>query len=145
MTSKDQRLGEYATQLEILCENLDKNLDILKHMASHANTMTLNEYQVLANRTANPDDPIRLATAGLGAAGEAGELANAIKKHVSHGHLLDREKIIDESGDVLWYLAEIATVCGFTLEDVALYNEAKLQRRYPEGFDPERSKNRGAG
>ena len=105
--------------------------------------MTFNYYQIAAQRTANPADPIRLATAGLGVAGEAGELAGAIKKHLSHGHDLDLEKIKEEAGDVLWYLAEIAATCGFTLEDVALANIAKLRRRYPDGFDTERSKNRG--
>ena len=108
-------------------------------------SLTFNYYQLDAQRTANPDDPIRLATAGLGVAGEAGELAGAIKKYLSHGHDLDLEKIIDEAGDVLWYLAEIAAICGCTLEDVALANIEKLKRRYPDGFDPERSKNRGEG
>ena len=83
-------------------------------------SLTFNYYQLDAQRTANPADPIRLATAGLGASGEAGELAGAIKKHLSQGHALDVEKIKDEAGDVLWYLTEIAVICGFTLEDVAL-------------------------
>ena len=108
-------------------------------------SMTLTEYQGFAQRTANPADPIRLATAGLGVAGEAGELAGAIKKHLSHGHELDKEHIREEIGDVLWYLAEIAAALDMTLEEVALANIAKLKRRYPDGFDPERSKNRGEG
>ena len=106
-------------------------------------SLTFNYYQRLAQRTANPADPIRLATAGLGVAGEAGELVNIIKKHVSHGHALDLDHVKEEAGDVLWYLAEIAATCGFTLEDVALANIAKLRRRYPDGFDTERSRNRG--
>ena len=99
-------------------------------------SLTFNYYQLDAQRTANPADPIRLATAGLGVAGEAGELANIIKKHVSHGHLLDLDHIKEEAGDVLWYLAEIAAALDMTLEEVALANIAKLKRRYPDGFDP---------
>ncbi len=104
--------------------------------------LTLNEYQRQAQRTANTADPIRLATAGLGVAGEAGELAGAIKKHLSHGHDLDKEHIREELGDVLWYLAEIAAALDMTLEEVAEANIAKLKARYPDGFDPERSRNR---
>ncbi len=107
--------------------------------------LSMQEYEYQAQRTANPADPIRLATAGLGVAGEAGELAGAIKKHLSHGHDLNREHVREELGDVLWYLAEIAAALDMTLEEVALANIAKLQRRYPDGFDTERSKNRGEG
>lgn len=105
--------------------------------------MDFNEYQNLAQRTANQDDPIRLATAAMGVAGEAGELANIIKKHVSHGHLLDIAHVREEVGDVLWYLAEIASICDFTLEGVALENIYKLQLRYPDGFNTDRSQRRG--
>lgn len=48
----------------------------------------------------------------------------------------------EEAGDVLWYLAEIADALGITLEDIARRNIAKLRNRYPDGFDPERSRNR---
>ena len=145
MITKEARERYYSEQLSNLIENLDKNTDMLKYLARQKVSLTMNDYQADAQRTANPADPIRLATAGLGVAGEAGELANIIKKHVSHGHTLDMDHIKEEAGDVLWYLVEIAATCGFALEDVALANIAKLKRRYPEGFDPERSKNRGEG
>ena len=126
--------------------SVDDRIDALAFTLKHLNMpMTMKGYQRLAQRTANPADPIRLATAGLGVAGEAGELAGAIKKHLSHGHDLDKEHVREELGDVLWYLAEIAAALDMTLEDVALANIAKLQRRYPDGFDTERSKNRGEG
>jgi NTP pyrophosphatase (non-canonical NTP hydrolase) len=101
-------------------------------------------YQRLAQRTANAKmDPLmRLAVAGLGIAGEAGEVADMIKKHVGHGHPLDKEKLSKELGDALWYVQEISEVLDIPLEDIAAGNILKLMKRYPEGFSEERSINR---
>ena len=55
------------------------------------------------------------------------------------GRGLDVEKIKGEMGDVCWYLAEIATALNFNFEDVFTGNIEKLSKRYPEGFDKERS------
>lgn len=87
---------------------------------------------------------LKLATMGLGVAGEAGEVADLIKKYVGHGHELDDDKLLKEMGDVLWYLAAIATLRGFSLEQVAALNISKLRARYPEGFSEEASRNRKA-
>lgn len=103
----------------------------------------LDAYQVDATRTANGltfDDA--LVMAGLGAAGEAGEVADLVKKYRFHGHELDRDAIVEELGDVLWYVAIVADILGVKLSDVADRNVAKLRARYPEGFDEERSRNR---
>ena len=103
--------------------------------------MTLNEYQLLAQQTAkitdNPGD--KLLNGCMGLNGEAGECIDLLKKHYFQGHALDRKKLAEELGDVLWYCAELATGLGVTLDEVAERNIAKLRRRYPEGFDPERS------
>lgn len=95
--------------------------------------MKLNEYQNDAVVFQTPA-PTQLVSYGLGVTGEAGEVADLIKKHVGHGHPLDVEKLKLELGDVLWYVAGLATVLGLTLEDVAAANIAKLTRRYPNGF-----------
>jgi NTP pyrophosphatase (non-canonical NTP hydrolase) len=104
-------------------------------------SLTFAEYQQLAQRTANTklDWEKRLSAAGLGVCGEAGEVADHIKKYIAHGHKLDREKIIKEIGDVLWYLSEISTLLEENLSDVAYKNYEKLAKRYPEGFSEERS------
>lgn len=88
--------------------------------------------------------PARLLVAALGLAGESGEFADGIKKIVRHGHFLSREKLIEELGDVLWYVAEAASAVGVNLSDVAAQNIAKLQKRYPSGFSEEASRNRVA-
>ena len=69
-------------------------------------------------------------------------LIDIVKKHLAQGHELDKEKIIKELGDVAWYMAEIATVLDVELEEVLVQNIEKLKKRYPEGFDKEKSLNR---
>ena len=71
--------------------------------------------------------------------GEAGECADLLKKHRHQKHDFDREKLLEETGDVLWYVAETAAGLGATLEEVAQRNIDKLRGRYPDGFDPQRS------
>lgn len=108
--------------------------------------MTINEYQRLAQRTANTKRPSdKLENACLGLAGETGEVCDILKKYLFQGHELDRPHMIEEAGDIAWYLAELAASLGVSLEDILLQNIAKLKRRYPDGFDPERSMNREAG
>ena len=106
--------------------------------------MNLSEYQQLAGRTRNTKLEIRdnLLHSALGAAGEAGEIANKVKKHIFHRHINERAAIIEEIGDVLWYLADLCTTLGVSLDSVAQGNIAKLEQRYPDGFSPQRSINR---
>jgi NTP pyrophosphatase (non-canonical NTP hydrolase) len=105
---------------------------------------SFNDYQRLAERTAGAggDGERRLVIAALGLAGEAGEFANLVKKLTAHGHPIHPATLADELGDVLWYLAEAASACGLDLAQIGRDNIAKLQRRYPEGFSQERSRNR---
>jgi len=106
--------------------------------------MELDEYQKLALRTAghrDSQDKVLTYTA-LGLAGESGEVAEIIKKTFFHGHPLDRESLHKELGDVLWYLAVMADGLGFSLDQIAQTNIAKLRSRYPEGFSEDRSINR---
>ncbi len=73
----------------------------------------------------------------LGLVGEAGEVAEKVKKLFRNdgGVLTDahREEIKKELGDVLWYLAALSRELGFTLDDVALANIAKLRSRVERG------------
>jgi NTP pyrophosphatase (non-canonical NTP hydrolase) len=106
--------------------------------------MTINEYQRLAMTTLNPnlDKKDVLINGVMGLCGEAGEAIDIVKKHLAQGHELDREKLIGELGDIAWYLAETATVLDVDLEEVLTRNIEKLKRRYPEGFDQQKSINR---
>ena len=91
-------------------------------------------------RTASSLDKDALVLNGvMGLNGEAGECIDIVKKHLFQGHELDTDKLLDELSDVLWYAAILAEGIGTTLDDVMQHNVDKLMRRYPEGFDAERS------
>ena len=103
--------------------------------------MTVNEYQKLAMTTLNPklDKKDVLINGVMGLCGESGEAIDIVKKHLAQGHELDREHLIKELGDVAWYLAETATALDVTLEEVLRQNIEKLKKRYPQGFEVEKS------
>lgn len=106
--------------------------------------MEINEYQKLALTTLNKElknDQILLNSL-MGLCGESGEAIDLLKKHLCHGHPLDKEKLILELGDVAWYLAEASFALGISLEEVLTKNIEKLKKRYPEGFSKENSINR---
>lgn len=79
-------------------------------------------------------DKETLANGAMGAAGEAGEIVDIVKKHMFQGHPLDKDKLISEVGDVLYYLQLLAHTCGFSLNDSLRNNSSKLSLRYPSGF-----------
>jgi NTP pyrophosphatase (non-canonical NTP hydrolase) len=102
--------------------------------------LTLNDYQELAARTINyANSSAEMEMHALhGMCGEIGELHSLYQK-MYQGHQFDKEHAKKELGDLLWFIAEYCTACGFTLEDVAKANIEKLKARYPEGFEAKRS------
>lgn len=106
--------------------------------------MRLNEYQREASKTANLQGPVALRRLNwsLGIAGEAGEIAELLKKHTFHDHALDEEELAKELGDLLWYVSQLASDLGYTLEEIARMNLEKLAKRYPQGFSSYHSVNR---
>ena len=103
--------------------------------------MTVNEYQKLAMTTLNRELSQKdiLINAVMGLCGESGEAIDIVKKHLFQGHDLEKEKLAKELGDIAWYLAEAATALDMDLEDIFAANIEKLRKRYPEGFDADRS------
>lgn len=104
--------------------------------------MIINDYQKEALRTAGEAD---FVNGVLGLCGESGECADIVKKYLFQGHDLDVEHLAKELGDVAWYLAVTAYAIGYDLETVLRLNVRKLRKRYPDGFDPEKSQNRKEG
>jgi NTP pyrophosphatase (non-canonical NTP hydrolase) len=108
--------------------------------------MTLNEYQLLAQRTMNlalsHEETSRHALHGMCA--EVGEIHGLYQKFYQ-GHEMDAEHVMKEVGDLLWMIAEFCTVNGWKLGDVAQMNIDKLKARYPGGFTAEKSLNRVEG
>ncbi len=73
----------------------------------------------------------RLMLAGMGLGGEAGEVCDEAKKVAFHGKDMDRDKLVKELGDVLWYFALMLSIHGITIENVMETNVFKLCDRYP--------------
>ncbi|MBI5731884.1 MAG: nucleoside triphosphate pyrophosphohydrolase family protein [Candidatus Magasanikbacteria bacterium] len=93
--------------------------------------MTFQEYQKLSRRTAlYPQKGLNFVYPTLGLTGEAGEVAEKIKKILrdKEGKIDDasKEEIKKELGDVLWYLAQLSTDLGLSLDEVAQTNLTKL-------------------
>ena len=96
--------------------------------------MELNEYQKFAMKTAIFPSRDKYSYTVLGLVGEAGEIANKVKKFIRDGY--DEEELTekinevqDELGDVLWYVAAVADAFGTNLESVAKNNLWKLAER----------------
>ena len=91
--------------------------------------MEINEYQKLALSTMNKklSKKDQLINGVMGLCGESGEVIDIVKKHLAHDHPLDHAHLIEELGDVAWYLAETADALGISLEKVFVNNIEKLK------------------
>jgi NTP pyrophosphatase (non-canonical NTP hydrolase) len=106
--------------------------------------MTFDEYQKEARKTAiYPNIGDNLVYPTLGLVGEAGEIAEKLKKVIrdSDGIISDekRGEMAKELGDVLWYLSQLASELGFSFDEIAEMNIKKLESR------AERGKLKGSG
>lgn len=98
--------------------------------------MKVSEYQKLAMVTRNNglNKGELLLNAGLGLTSEAGEIADHLKKHFFQGHGLDKDNLVKEAGDVLWYVALLCETLNVSMEYVMEMNIEKLKKRYPDGY-----------
>ena len=100
--------------------------------------MLISEYQELSRRTATyPGAGDNIVYPTLGLAGEAGEVAEKVKKLLrDDGGILSEERraaLAAELGDVLWYVAQVATEAELDLEEIAQGNLDKLLSRQRRG------------
>ena len=99
----------------------------------------------LAQKGANIE---RLTTSGVGLAAESGEFLEIVKKMVFQGKPWsdsNREHLLIELGDVMWYVAQACIALDVDFEEVIEMNVKKLEKRYPGGsFDIYKSENRAA-
>jgi len=95
--------------------------------------MKANEYQEWSAKTAIYPKDEGLVYVALGLTGEAGEVANVVKKMIrdDNGWLMQEkhDKLVAELGDVMWYAARLCAELGTTLEDVMQQNHDKLEDR----------------
>lgn len=114
-----------------------------------SNPLDANQYQNEVIRTLL-DTPDKLLTSeetmiiwnAIGLGGESGEVLEIIKKGIFHRHGIDKNKIIKELGDVIWYVTALCDKLNISLGDVLSANVKKLRERYPNGYKSENSINR---
>ena len=94
--------------------------------------MRFDDYQSSALTTAIYPAQAQIIYPAMGMCAEAGEVANKVKKIIRDGKM-DREAIADELGDVLWYVAVLASDLGYSLSDIAEKNISKLIGRKERG------------
>ena len=94
--------------------------------------MGLNAYQKAASKTAIYKAEHSILYPALGLAGEAGEVANKVKKMLRDGDF-DRQAISAEIGDVLWYIAALSRDLNINMHDLAMKNLEKLYGRKSRG------------
>ena len=87
-------------------------------------------YEIIMELDANKADALHMA---VGVSGESGELLDCIKKHAIYNKPLDRENLVEELGDIEFYLEGLRQVFGVTREEVLAINQAKLEKRYSSG------------
>ena len=103
--------------------------------------MDLNTYQNKALTTdriptgGDGEHDVALVVSMLGLAGETGQLLSEYKKHLRDGdaHRLFRERVSEELGDLLWYIANVAGRFELTLDEVAVHNLEKVRGRWMDG------------
>lgn len=99
--------------------------------------LTLNEYQQIALETAVYPEEYNIVYPALGMAGEAGEVADKVKKVIRDNNAdfspIKCEEIAMEIGDVLWYCAVLADRIGYRLDTIGRMNNRKLKSRKLRG------------
>lgn len=94
---------------------------------------SFNEYQDFVKSMKVYPEKHAIVYPALGLVGEAGEISEKVKKWLRGDKELDREGLLGEMGDPLWYLASLADDLGYTLQDVVDYNVSKLSSRKERG------------
>jgi NTP pyrophosphatase (non-canonical NTP hydrolase) len=129
--------------------DLQKYLEFVDFVTSKASK----NYEDFATRLTELDeqgaDIQRLLTAGVGINAESGEFLEIIKKMIFQGkpwNVDNREHLIIELGDVMWYVAQACIALNISMDEVIMQNVSKLLKRYPEGvFDVAKSEVRAEG
>lgn len=103
--------------------------------------MDIKEFQAKSVRTVNKNLTTEqlMSNMCMGMSGETGEVIDVIKKHLYQGHTLDMEHLKEEIGDVMFYIVNLATVLNLDMQDILKCNIEKLEKRYPEGFEINKS------
>ena len=140
-----EQLEKKTMSKQIDFKNYEKFVDAVTSDAS-------TDFVALSDRLVELDEKgasiERLLTAGVGINAEGGEFLEIIKKIIFQGKPWNednREHLIIELGDLMWYVAQACMALGVSFDDVIARNVKKLEKRYPEGtFDIYFSENRAS-
>ena len=128
--------------------NFNKYEEFVAEVTSNASTNFVDFADRIGELDREGANIERLLTAGVGINAEGGEFLEIIKKMIFQGKPWNednREHLIIELGDVMWYVAQATQALGVSMEEVLDNNIRKLSKRYPEGtFDAYYSENRAA-
>ena len=120
-----------------IARKLDDRLEPGRRVEAYDRAVELSDYQRLSRRTAEYPREAWLAYPALGLAGEAGEVAEHAKKAIrDDGGEVGEERraaMAKELGDVLWYVAQLASELGLDLDELAQANLDKLLSRQRRG------------
>lgn len=111
--------------------------------------MEVSDYEVDVQRTTKSCETqevdgqtLNILHWSLGLSGEVGELVDTVKKHVFYKQPFDMVNAKEELGDILFYVAAMASELGLSLEEVMEANKTKLELRYKDGYSDEAAKSR---
>lgn len=118
-----------------LCDLVAGRAYTLSHVEGVEANVALDWPAHVARLFVKPTDSVgRMVHAAMGAASEAGELISPVKAHWIYGRDLDKDNILEEAGDALFYIQALLAELGWSIDDAMLYNVQKLARRYPAGY-----------
>ena len=106
--------------------------------------MEIREFQRVSTRTLNKElsKEQQVSNMIFGSNGELGEVTDILKKHLYQGHRIDKQHLAEEIGDTLFYIVNLCTIYNLDVEDILQANVDKLKKRFPNGFESNRSINR---
>lgn len=106
--------------------------------------MNIRDYQTLSVRTMNKEltKEQQISNMVFGANGELGEVTDILKKYLYQGHRINKQHLAEEIGDTLFYIVNLCTLFNLDIEDILQGNVDKLRKRFPNGFEVDRSINR---
>lgn len=112
-----------------------------KQYSQESGATDLREYSPIQARL-NDELTAKLTHYALGLGTEVGEIQDALKKYVAYGKPVDLVNLVEEAGDVLWYLSRLLEACGSSFDEAFFKNNAKLKARYGEKFSEHAALNR---
>ena len=129
--------------------NFDRYQEFVSAVTSDASTNFVDFADRIGELDREGANIERLLTAGVGINAEGGEFLEIVKKMIFQGkpwNRDNREHLIIELGDIMWYVAQACIALGISFDEVIKRNVTKLEKRYPGGsFDVHYSEHRAEG